>query len=457
VTRNILILVATVLCTLVTSAAQADTRVTVHDFYGPHADRVRDDVVNLLERQSGITIVSQAQVESTAERLGVDPTSAEGRVALGRELQLSAWMTGVVKRRSGKLKLTIVVFDGVQHSLVGRSRLSGTTPNKLSSEIRDHLWRKSRYAIMFASSANGVKLAADGSVLPAGASAAPGADAPAVASDTTLPPEPDNEKPGRDERDDSAIASAGDLDDAYGDEPAPKKRGAFLASIGVGSPFRNLAYSSPVTASLGDYTMSGAPMLDFNAVFFPARPFTAGIASWFGLDARAALALATPTTDRDGNKFTSSYTSYHFGLRARVPVGAHAISAFTGYAANRFAITPETQGVSSPAPSVDYRMIRTGAGAEFALTDSLNLGLDAAFLSFLSVGDIGKWFPRAEAAGLEVGAAASYNLTPGLFARAGLSYQRAFFDFNGQPDDKYRAQGATDQFLSVSVGAGLRL
>jgi hypothetical protein len=247
------------------------------------------------------------------------------------------------------------------------------------------------------------------------------------------------------------------LDDAYDDEPAPRKRDAFLASIGIGSPFRNLAYSSPVTASLGDYTMSGAPMLDFNAVFYPARPFTEGIASWFGLDARVALALATPTTDRDGNKFTSSFTSYHFGLRARVPVGAHAISAFTGYAANRFAITPETKGVSSPAPSVDYRMIRTGAGAEFALTDSINFGLDAAFLSFLSVGDIGKWFPRAEAAGLEVGAAASYNLTPGLFARAGLSYQRAFFDFNGQPNDKYRAQGATDQFLSVSVGAGLRL
>lgn len=455
-TRNILILAATVLCTLVTSAASADTRVTVHDFYGPHADRVRDDVVNLLERQSGITIVSQAQVESTAEKLGVDPFSSEGRVALGRELQLSAWMTGVVKRHSGKLKLTIVVFDGAQHSLVGRTRLSGTTPSKLSTQIRDHLWRKSRYAILFASSTPATMpagaIAADGGGAPQPASAA-GADAPVVASVSTLP----DEKPASAAADDNSVASAGDLDDAYGDEPAPRKRDAFLASVGVGSPFRNLAYSSPVTTSLGDYTMSGAPMLDFNAMFFPARPFTEGIASWFGLDARAAFALSTPTTDRDGNKFSSSYTAYHFGLRARVPLGNHFLSGFTGYAMNSFAITSETKGISSPTPSVDYRMIRTGAGGEFALSDSITFGLDAAFLSFLSVGDIGKWFPRAEAAGFELAGSASYNLTPGIFARAAASYQRAFFDFNGQPNDKYRAQGATDQFLSVSVGAGLRM
>jgi hypothetical protein len=450
VTRNILILVTAVLCTLTASSARADTRVTVHDFYGPYSDRVRDDIVNLLERQSGITIVSQAQVESTAEKLGVDPSSTEGRIALGRELQLSAWMTGVVKKRSGKLKLTVVVFDGAQHSLVGRTRLSGKTPSKLSAEIKDHLWRKSRYAIMFATAPKDGAAAAEGGT--ATAQNTPGADAPAVASDTTLPA-----AKAADSANDGALASAADLDDEYGDEPRHRKHDAFRASIGVGSPFRNLAYSSPVTSSLGDYTMSGAPMLDLNVAFYPARPFTEGVASWFGLDIRGALALSTPTTDRDGNKFNSRYDSYHFGLRARLPIGAHYVSAFSGYAMNRFSITSANKDISVPAPSVDYRMIRTGAGGEFALSDSFTLGLDAAFLSFLSVGDIGKWFPRAQAAGLEVAASASYNLTQGMFARFGASYQRTFFDFNGQPDDTYRAQGATDQYFSVSIGAGVRL
>lgn len=448
-TRNILILVTAVFCTLVASNARADTRVTVHDFYGPYADRVRDDIVNLLERQSGITIVSQAQVESTAEKMGVDPSSAEGRIALGRELQLSAWMTGVVKKRSGKLKLTVVVFDGAQHSLVGRTRLSGKNASKLSAEIKDHLWRKSRYAIMFATGSKGA--AADSG----GATAAntPVADATPVASDTTLPPDKAADSASSN---DGALASA-DLDDEYGDEPRRRKHDALRASIGVGSPFRNLTYSSPITSSLGNYTMSGAPMLDLNVAFYPAQPFSDGVASWFGLDVRGALALSTPTTDRDGNKFNSRYDSYHFGLRARVPLGNHYVSAFSGYAMSRFAISSVNKEISVPTPSVDYRMLRTGAGGEFALSDSFTLGLDAAFLSLLSVGDIGKWFPRAQAGGLEVAASASYSLTQGVFARFGASYQRTFFDFNGQPDDAYRAQGATDQYLSVSIGAGVRL
>ena len=449
-TRKILILVTTVFCTFVVSGARADTRVTVHDFYGPYADRVRDDIVNLLERQSGITIVSQAQVESTAERLGVDPSSNEGRVALGRELQLSAWMTGVVKKRSGKLKLTVVVFDGAQHSLVGRTRLSGKTARKLSTEIKDHLWRKSRYAIMFATGANGAggAVTANGTAT-AAAETAPAAGAPAVSSDTTLPADK--------AADNAELASAADLEDDYGDAPTRRKHSAFLASVGVGSPFRSLAYSSPITTTLGDYTMSGAPMFDFNVAFYPAAPFTDGVASWFGLDLRGAFALSTPTSDRDGNKFNSRYDSYHFGLRARVPVGNHYLSAFSGYAMNRFAITSEDEGISAPAPSTDYRMIRSGIGGELALNESLRLGLDGSFLSFLSVGQIGKWFPRAQAAGFELAAAASYNVTQGIFARFAASYQRTFFDFNGQPDDAYRAQGATDQYLSVSLGAGVRL
>jgi hypothetical protein len=450
VTRNILILVAAVLSTLVASAARADTRVTVHDFYGPYADRVRDDVVNLLERQSGITIVSQAQVESTAEKMGVDPSSNEGRVALGRELQLSAWMTGVVKKRSGKLKLTVVVFDGAQHSLVGRTRLMGKTPSKLSEEIKDHLWRKSRYAIMFATAPNAAGAATNGT---ATAAATPGSETPALSSDTTLAA--DAQSAGKDEE--VVSASAADLDDEYGDGPRQRRGEAFRASLGVGSPFRNLAYSGPISTSLGDYTMSGAPMFDLNAQFYPAAPFTDGVASWFGLEVRGSFALSTPTSDRDGNKFNSRYDSYHFGVRGRMPIGNHYISVFSGYGMNRFAISSDNKDLLAPTPSVDYRMIRTGLGGELGLSDSFRLGLDAAFLNFLSVGDIGKWFPRAQAAGLELAATASYNLTQGLFARFGMSYQRTFFDFNGQPDDKYRAQGATDQYLSVSVGAGVRL
>ena len=428
--RTIVATVTVVVSILVSSLARADARVTVHDFYGPSANRVRDDVVNLLERQSGVTIISKGQIENTAEKLGVDPFSPEGRIAVGKELQLSAWMTGVVKKRGGKLKLTVAVFDGSKHTLVARTRLSATTTTRLAQAINRSLWRKSRYAIMRAATA---EEAAKVEEVAAEAKAAP--------------PEPER-------------TPASDAEEAdEGEELASRTRPgeSLRAFLGLGSPYRNLAYSTPITSSLGDYQLSGAPMLDLNVTYFPARAFTRDFASWLGLEARGQITLAAPTVDRDGNQFKSRYDSYHFGLRARVPVATHYLSGFAGYGMGRFAVTSDDADARAPTPTVDYRMIRMGVGTELALSDTFLLGMDGAWLHFLEVGDIGKWFPRATGAGLEVGASATYSLTQGIFARGSVTYQRAFFDFNPRPGDEYAAGGATDQYLSVSVGAGIQL
>jgi len=155
---------------------------------------------------------------------------------------------------------------------------------------------------------------------------------------------------------------------------------------------------------------------------FPARAFTSEWVSWLGLEARGQITLAAPTVDRDGNQFKSRYDSYHFGLRARMPVAAHYLSAFSGYAMGRFAVSSDDEAVPPPTPTVDYRMIRSGLGAELALSDSFLLGLDGAWLHFLGVGDIGKWFPRATGAGLEVAASGTYSLTQGIFARAAVRW-----------------------------------
>jgi hypothetical protein len=260
----------------------------------------------------------------------------------------------------------------------------------------------------------------------------------------------------------AARASSSLRDDVSGeDDERGGKRArtgeALRAFIGLGSPYRSLSYSQPVTTSLGDYQLSGAPMLDVNVAFQPARLLTDNWLSWFGVDLRAQVALSSPTHDADGNQFSSRYDAFHVGVRARVPVGEHYVSAFSGYGMNRFGITPENREASSPTPSVDYRIVRSGLGAELALFDSFMLGMDAAWLNFLSVGDIGKWFPRATAGGLELAVFATYKVTSAIFARAGASYQRNFFDFNSRGGDKYIAGGATDQYLALSLGAGVTL
>jgi hypothetical protein len=343
---------------------------------------------------------------------------------LSRELQLSAWLTGMVKRRPGRLTLTLLVFDGAEHARIGRTQLSGGSVRALSAKIRGQLWSKTQRAIL-------------------------GAAAPAQAAKSVL---------------DEPLPASGQVDMVVTSEETESNRLEGAASrdalrlfLGVGSPYRSLAYRDAVTSTLGDYQLSGAPMADLQLSFFPARLVSDGWASWLGLVARALLALSTPTRDQAGGQLKSRYDAFHVGLRARVPVGRHAVSVFSGYAVSHFTVTPQTASFTSPTPSVDYRSIRSGLGGELSLSESTRLGLDAAYLSYLEVGEIGRWFPRATAGGIELGVFGTYAITSAIQARVSAAYQRTFFDFHARPGDKNIAGGALDQYLSLSLGAGVAL
>jgi len=424
--RQLIPIMFLALCALVPSQARADTRVTVHDFYGPNAARMRADVVSLLERQVGVTLVSPGEIETTAKKLGVDPFSPEGRRMLARELQLSAWLTGMVKRQSGRMTLTLLVFDGAEHARIGRTQLSGASLRQLSARIKGQLWDKAQQVIL-------------------------GAAPPEAAKNVTEVPAVSSAQ-----ADQTDMVVSADESDRNG-EPRARPGEALRVFVGVGSPYRSLAYSEAVTQNLGDYQLSGTPLADLQLALFPMRLTTNSWISWLGLDARVQLALAAPTRDRDGNQFKSRYDSFHVGLRARIPLGQHYVSVFSGYALNHFTITPQASSVPAPAPSTDYRSIRSGLGGELSLTDSLQLGLDAAYLNILAVGEIGRWFPRSTAGGVELGLFATYAITQGVHARLSAAYQRTFFDFHAQPGDKNIAGGAIDQYLALSLGAGIQL
>lgn len=442
--------------------ANADTRVTVHDFHGNNANRMRSDVVGLLEREPSVTLISLGQVESAARKLGVDAFTPEGRIALARELELSAWMTGVVKRQSGNLTLTVEVYDGAEHALVGRTSLRGRNANKLSDEIRKHLWRRSQGAILQAAAP---KRGSEGAW---SAYAAKSSAEPKISEEHEEPAEyvpsevraPSRRAPMDDELPPRFAGSQDvDSDEAAADADIPRERKDELlrVSLGLGSPYRALAYNDPLTTSLGNYRLSGTPMAELNAAFHPARLYTDDWMSWIALEVRARLAAASSTTDRGGNVFNSDYNAYHVGLRGRIPVGEHHVSAFWGYAASHFAIAPEVTGLVSPTPSVDYRMVRPGVGAEFAIDDALRVGIDGAWLLIVSAGEIARWFPHSTAGGLELSAFATYHITSSLYMRADATYQRAYFDFHSKPEDSRIAGGATDQYIAMSVGAGVSL
>jgi hypothetical protein len=405
------------------SPARADTRVTVHDFYGPNAARMREQVVAVLE-QKGLKVVDTSEIENAAAKLKVDRFSPDGRQALARELGLAAWMTGLLQKKNGKLTLTLVVYDGGQRGRLARTRFVASSPQKLSAAVKGRLWDRTGTALQEL-------------------------EAPADAGRTELAAAPSSSETTRDSAPRTAAENDSDRDAARGE--------AFRMFVGVGSPFRSLSYQDPISSGLGDYRLSAAPVGDVAVSLFPGRFVTSGPLSWFGIEARGQFGLSSPTLNQNGTEFKSRYDSVHAGVRARLPLGAHHVSLFSGYSLSRFAIKSEADGVTPPAPSVDYRSIRSGLGAELALSPSMRVAFDAAWLNFLSVGDIAQWFPRATAAGIELSLASTYRVTGNVFMRVAAVYSRAFFDFHAQRGDKYVAGGALDQSLALALGVGMQL
>ena len=487
-TRNVLLTLALALASLVSSVARAETRVVVRPFYGPHADSVRQEIESILEHRPNVILVSSKEADTTAKKLGTDANSPEGRKSVARELNVSAWVEGIVQKRGNKLRLTVLVYDGANHDRVGRTVAMQKSSGGLLADLKRHFWQKSKMAITRAAS-------------PSGESGSSSEEETAVAEADTEESDDsedsDEESSADEEADaeeevaeatsaaDSSVKStstsavflpsfmptvesqtapsAAPRNDAAPTVLDPKDRAeALRVIVGLGSPFRSLSYSDPVSQELGNYQLNGAPMIDMRAAFFPASYFTKGWASYLGLDVRAQFALGIRTVDTVGNEYKSRYGAYHAGVIGRVPVGKHAVRAFGGYAAQSFTVKSEEKGIASPTPNVDYRMMRVGGGGELALTDTIALSMDLAWLQMLSVGQIGQWFPRAQAGGVEATMDATYAVSPRFFARAFGTYQRVFFDFNSKPEDTQRdgvkvAGGATDTYLTFGLGAGVRL
>jgi hypothetical protein len=488
VSRNVLLTLALALATLVSSVARAETRVVVRPFYGPHGDSVRQEIESILEHRSGVILVSSKEADSSAKKLGTDANSPEGRKVVARELNVSAWVEGIVQKRGNKLRLTVLVYDGVNHDRVGRTTTMQKTPGGLLSDLKKHFWQKSKVAITRAASPSGETGSSnDGDTAVAEADTEESDESEDTTDESSADEEADAEEevaeatPAADTKvkstststvflpsfmptvESQSASSAAPRNDAAPTLVDSKDRAEALRIIvGLGTPFRSLSYSDPVSQELGNYQLNGAPMIDMRAAFFPASYVTKGWASYLGLDLRAQFALGIRTVDTEGHDYKSRYGAYHAGLLGRVPVGKHFVRAFAGYAAQSFTVKSQEKDIASPTPNVDYRMMRAGGGGELRITDTIVMTMEAAWLQMLSVGQIGQWFPRATAGGVEVGMDATYAVSPRFFARAFGTYQRVFFDFNSKPEDTQRvgvkvAGGATDTYLTFGLGAGVRL
>lgn len=435
--RKMGMLLTLLLSSAIAASAKAESLVAVHNFYGPGAEALRDRVAALITNQEGVTVISESEVDRLANVSQSDPFSPEGRKEISRRGQLSAWVTGSLEVYRRKVELTVIVYDGAEHALMGRVVMKARNVAELKVQIKRRLWNELR-SPLFASLAP----------LPPGRGPIEGVRTASTHAAYMQPA-------------DGLVVSRFGGEQKNDAEADGKKRRQLADplrfSLGLGSPRRNLRYSDPLSSGLNDYQLGGSVLLDASLQYYPGKHFSQGWPSYFGVDLAAQGAIGASSTDAFHHRYKSHYDAYRVGLRGRLPLGQHFVSAFSGYAITRGSVSTEQSPTAVQTPGVDYRALRSGLGAEFRLVDGVSVGVDAAWLTMLSVGQLGNWFPRATASGFELLFQATYALSEHFFARASGSYRRAVFDFHSRPGDARVAGGATDDVLTFSAGAGMSL
>ncbi len=432
---------------LFTNYAFADSRVVVRSFPGPSGDAVRRSVVKELGRHDGVTIVPNEAVDRAAKRRGVRADGPIGRREIGRELEVGTWVEGHMRRKAGKLELSLVVRGGSGNAELASFTAMRKKPKQLDAAIRSKLWKEVGSSITSTpapeSDYQGSDDASEGAEGDEAEAEEPAMPVPvAQSSDSETPPFVVPTGTGEEHID-------GDVDEPKGKRTVSAVQAAFT----MNTLHRTLHFNDAFTQGIADYTLAAAPMADLSARIYPGAFLSDGWASYIGLDLRGQMAFALKSEGADKVQYPTHYDSYGAGLVGRYPMKQHEVNALVGYGAQRFRVD-NAGGQTAPVPDVDYRSLRFGLGGKVALMQRFKLGMEAAWLLISSTGELAnkEWFPQAKGNAIEGTLYADITLIGALDARARVSYQRAYFDFNSKVGDTRVAGGAADDYISGGLG-----
>lgn len=448
-----------------TTSAYADVKVVVRSFPGPGGANMQRAVIQQLKASKGIRLVSEDAAKKVAKRRSVKLSGA-AKIGVARQLGVAAWVEGRTRKKGGKIHATIQVINASDNDVVDTWSFTRKTPSQLTVAVRQQFRKQMRGAFRNVSapererSYERDRYEEDDDALGGIAAADDTRDEPMESQreveERRMPEFEPVAQASDDERVPSSRGSAELRID--GDEAEPAREGKMSgleARFAIGMMHRKLTYNDAFSRNLGDYRLPAAPLADVGLSVFPGGFVSDGPASWVGFDFHGQFAFGIASEGQDGTKYESGYKAFDANLVFRMPIKRHLVNAYAGYGLQSF--TMEDRGnIEAPVPDVDYRSIRAGLGARFALGDMFRLGLEAGYLYLLSIGELQSdaWFPNASGAGLEGQLYADASMYKGLSARAFLAYQHRFFDFNSEPEHLRIAGGAVDGYLTTGLGIG---
>jgi hypothetical protein len=418
-------------------------RATVVRVQGPGGGEVAKAVARVLKTQ-GFRVIDEDEFRQSIIIMRAAPGDPAALAAVARQLNLAAYLSGLVSGRRKSFTVELAVHDLQNGSILARTAFAGTSARALQKAIAKGLWRRIGRTVVVEA-----RRVADARVAPP---APPGAP-PALA----MPAAPIG-RPRRRIDEDAPYTVAPAPPPLAPASPGPATTPAvFELTIGPRALYRQLSYDTDPDAALTPFrTRLPSPGLGVQAAWYPRLESPR-------LGLAGSLEYGAPLTTRTGADF--SYSLPNSDVVGGVLVGWAwrylTLDLNLGAGQHRFGVVPEGGAASRPRliPDVTYRYLRAGLVTRVYTTSRFGVVAGAYYRHVLSAGLISSsdWFPGLRVHGVEATAGLTYRFLPSLEAR--LQGEARLYRMTSDPlaGGGHVTDGASDSYWSVWLAAAVLL
>ena len=249
------------------------------------------------------------------------------------------------------------------------------------------------------------------------------------------------------------VITAGD-DETSGDA-AP------LVHIGGGLELggRRFRYSNPQTINMRDFDAGGVPVVRVTADVFPLAHMRHKLLS--GLNVTGTMGRAAPVNSNtsEGEVVGTGFGDMELGLGWRIPMGRPTlagegwdIGGQVAYGRQFFSFERENP-LAVEVPDVDYKFVRLGAGVGSTFNGRYRAYGMASYRAVSSTGLLGDRFQSDSASGIGVAGGMSARVRDSVELRITANAVRYGHSFGFEDGAEFAADGASDSFFGLLVGA----